>query len=283
MANITAQEVNKLRQVTGSGMMDCKNALVEAEGDFEKAIDILRKKGQKVAAKRSDRDANEGVVIAKTNSDNTFGVAILLSSETDFVAKNEGFVSFANQLTDIALKNQPHDLATLLAIPMEDGRPISEHVTDMIGKIGEKIELAAYEFVEAPVVAAYNHLGNKLATLVGLNKNVSSAAYEHAKDTAMQVAAMNPIAINKEMVDPQLLEREKEIAIDQIKQDPKNASKPVEMLEKIAQGKLDKFLKENTLLNQEFIKDGSITVAEYLKKLDNDLTVVEFKRVMIGG
>ncbi|MDR0364800.1 MAG: translation elongation factor Ts [Bacteroidales bacterium] len=283
MANITAQEVNKLRQTTGSGMMDCKNALVEAEGDFEKAIDILRKKGQKVAAKRSDREANQGVVIAKTNTDNTFGVVILLSSETDFVAKNEEFVTFANNVADLALQHKPHDSATLLALPMEDGRTVNEHVTDLVGKIGEKIEVAAYEFIEAPIVAAYNHLGNKLATLVGLNKKVSEETYENAKNVAMQAAAMNPIALNKETVDEKILEREMEIALEQMKQDPKNANKPTEILEKIAQGKMDKFLKETTLLNQEYIKDSSITVAEYLKKSDKDLTAVDFKRVMIGA
>jgi elongation factor Ts len=282
MANITAQEVNKLRQITGSGMMDCKNALVEAEGDFEKAIDILRKKGQKIAAKRSDRVANQGAVIAKTNADNTFGVVVLLSSETDFVAKNEDFIASATTFANLALSQKPHDLESLLALPMEDGRNVNDHVTDMVGKICEKIELAAYEFIEAPVVAGYIHLGNKLGTLVGLNKTIPNAP-EYAKDLAMQVAAMNPVAINKETVDPALISREMEIAIDQIKEDPKMATKPTEMLEKIAQGKIDKFLKENTLLNQEFIKDGSLTVAEYLQKFDKDLTVIDFKRVMIGG
>ena len=282
MANITAQDVNKLRQVTGSGMMDCKNALVEAEGDFEKAIDILRKKGQKIAAKRSDREANQGVVIAKTTADNSFGVVVLLSSETDFVAKNEEFVAFAKKISDLALAKKPHDLQTLLALAMEDGRNVNEHITDMIGKIGEKIELAAYEFIEAPVVSAYIHLGNKLGTLVGLNKTIPNAP-EYAKDLAMQVAAMNPVAINKETIELALINREREIAIDQIKQDPKYATKPAEMLEKIAQGKIEKFIKENTLLNQEFIKDGSITVADYLQKFDKDLTAIDFKRVMIGA
>ena len=282
MANITAQDVNKLRHVTGSGMMDCKNALVEAEGDFEKAIDILRKKGQKIAAKRSDREANQGVVIAKTTADNSFGVVILLSCETDFVAKNEEFVAFATKISSIALAEKPHDVEILLTLAMEDGRNIGDHITDMVGKIGEKIELAAYEFIEAPVVSAYIHLGNKLGTLVGLNKTLPNAS-ECAKDLAMQVAAMNPIAISKETVDPALMVREMDIAVDQIKQDPKNANKPAEMLEKIAQGKVEKFLKENTLLNQEFIKDGSMTVADYLKKFDKDLTAIDFKRVMIGG
>jgi len=282
MANITAQDVNKLRQVTGSGMMDCKNALVEAEGDFEKAIDILRKKGQKIAAKRSDREANQGVVIAKTAENHAFGVVILLSSETDFVAKNEEFVSFATRIADLALAKKPDDLETLLSLLMEDGRNVGDHVTDMVGKIGEKIELAAYEFIEAPVVAAYIHLGNKLGTLVGLNKSLPNA-HEYAKDLAMQAAAMNPVAISKETVDPALISREMEIAVDQIKQDPKFATKPAEMLEKIAQGKIEKFIKENTLLNQEFIKDGSLTVAEYLQKFDKDLTAIDFKRVMIGA
>ena len=282
MANITAQDVNKLRQITGSGMMDCKNALVEAEGDFDKAIDILRKKGQKIAAKRSDRDANQGVVIAKTTADNSFGVVILLSSETDFVAKNEEFVAFATKISDLALAKKPHDMQTLLALAMEDGRNMQEHITDMIGKIGEKIELAAYEFIEAPIVSAYIHLGNKLGTLVGLNKNMPNAP-EYAKDLAMQVAAMNPIAVNKETIDPALISKEMEIAVDQIRQDPKFATKPTEMLEKIAQGKIEKFIKENTLLNQEFIKDGSITVDEYLKKHDKDLTAIDFKRVKIGA
>ncbi|MCL2510608.1 MAG: translation elongation factor Ts [Bacteroidales bacterium] len=282
MANITAQDVNKLRHTTGSGMMDCKNALVEAEGDFEKAIDILRKKGQKIAAKRSDREANQGVVIAKTTADNSFGVVVLLSCETDFVAKNEEFVNFATKITGIALTQKPHDVETLLALAMEDGRSICDNITDMIGKIGEKIELAAYEFIEAPVVSAYIHLGNKLGTLVGLNKSLPNAP-ECAKDLAMQVAAMNPIAINRETIDPALITREMEIAIDLVKQDPKNSNKSAEMRERIAQGKIEKFIKENTLLNQEFIKDGNVTVGEYLKKFDSELAAIDFKRVMIGA
>ncbi|MDD4847576.1 MAG: translation elongation factor Ts [Bacteroidales bacterium] len=281
MATITAQEVNKLRQITGAGMMDCKNALVEAEGNIDAAIDILRKKGQKVAAKRADREANQGAVIAKANADHTFGAVVLLSCETDFVAKNADFVAFTHKLVDVALANHPTSIETLLALPME-GRTVNDHVTDQVGKIGEKIEIAAYECIEAPVVASYIHTGNKLATLVGLNKTAPQAE-EFGHDVAMQVAAMNPVAVDAENVPEDIVKREFDVAVETTKTDPKNARKSQEMIEKIAQGKMAKFYKENTLLSQEFIKNNKLTVGAYLKEADKDLTVTSFKRVQIGA
>lgn len=281
MATITAQEVNKLRQITGAGMMDCKNALVESQGNIDGAIDILRKKGQKVAAKRADREANQGAAIAKTDANHTFGAVVLLSCETDFVAKNADFVAFTNKLVDLAIANRINSLEALLALPLE-GRTVADHITDQVGKIGEKIEVAAYDFVDAPVVSSYIHTGNKLATLVGLNK-LASNAEEFGHDVAMQVAAMNPVAIDASSVSDEIVNRELAVAIETTKTDPKNARKSDEMIEKIAQGKMVKFYKENTLLSQEFIKNSKITVGDYLKQADKDLTVTSFKRIQIGA
>lgn len=273
--SITAAEVNKLRQITGAGMMDCKKALVESNGDFEKAIDFLRKKGQKVAANRSDREAKEGFVFAKTNGNGSNGVVFVLSCETDFVAKNEEFQGFAKSVADFALENKIATEEQLLASEL-NGTKISDKLVDMIGKIGEKIEISRYSFLADAKVIAYNHPGNRLATLLAFNK-AEAGNGDVGKDVAMQVAAMNPVAIDKDFVSAEILERELEIARDQVRQE----GKPEDMVEKIAQGKLNKFFKENTLLNQDFIKDSKKTVAQYLKE-NGDIKVSAFSRVALG-
>ena len=275
MANITAAEVNKLRQQTGAGMMDCKNALVEADGDFEKAIDLLRKKGQKIAAKREGRDAKEGLVIAKTSSEGKKGVLIVLNCETDFVAKNEEFMQFTNSIIELAIEKNPASIDNLKALPL-NGTSVEEGITGLIGKIGEKIELSQYEVVESAKVVAYNHPGNRLATLVGLNNE--SVDDQIGKDIAMQVAAMNPVAIDKDDIDPEIVERELEIGKEQAKQE----CKPENIVEKIALGKLNKFYKENTLLDQNYIKDNKKTIRQFLSEEDKDLTVTSFKRFALG-
>ncbi|MDZ7743818.1 MAG: translation elongation factor Ts [Bacteroidota bacterium] len=277
MANITAAEVNKLRKQTGAGMMDCKQALQEAEGDFEKAVEVLRKKGQKVAAKRADREASEGYVTGKTNDEKTFGIAVLLSCETDFVAKSEDFVNFVNKVADIAIQKNVKSVNDLKTIEL-DGRTIGDHVTDLMGKIGEKIELAEYATIEAAYVTAYNHMGNKLATLLGLNKDDFEGADETGKELAMQVAAMNPVAVDKDDVDPKVIEKEKEIGMEQARQE----GKPEDILEKIAMGKVSRFLKDNTLLNQDFVRDTKKSVKQYLSEKDKDLKVTGFKRVSLS-
>ena len=269
---ITASDVNKLRTTTGAGMIDCKKALTEANGDFEAAIDLLRKKGQKVAANRSDRDAKEGKVIAKTNG--THGILISLNCETDFVAINEDFSKTAEAMATIALEKNPADHDALLALPFE-GMTISEKVLEMVGRIGEKIQLSKYEQISAAKVVAYNHPGNKLACIVGFNKEVSD---EVAKNVAMQVAAMAPVAVDKNDVDTTTLERELDIAREQVRAE----GKAEDMVEKIAQGKLNKFYKESTLLNQEFIKDNKKTIRQYLQDSDKELTVTGFKRIILG-
>jgi elongation factor Ts len=274
---ITAAEVNKLRQMTGAGMMDCKKALEEAGGDFDKAIDFLRKKGQKVANNRADREAKEGLVIAKVTADGKKGVLVVVNCETDFVAKNEDFTNFANTIANIALEKQPANVDSLKSLPYAgNGITIADKVLEYVGKIGEKIDVSKYEVVEAAKVIAYNHPGNKLATIVGFNK--ANPSDELAKDIAMQVAAMAPVAVDRGDVDAKTLERELEIAKEQIRQE----GKPEEMVEKIAQGKINKFYKESTLLNQEFIKDGKKTVSQYIKEADKDLTVTGFKRIALG-
>lgn len=275
MANITAAEVNKLRQHTGAGMMDCKNALVEADGDFEKAIDLLRKKGQKIAAKREGRDAKEGLVIAKTSSEGKKGVLIVLNCETDFVAKNEEFIQFTNSIIELAIEKNPASIDNLKALPL-NGTSVEEGITGLIGKIGEKIELSQYEIIESAKVVAYNHPGNRLATLVGLNNE--SVDDQIGKDIAMQVAAMNPVAIDKDDIDPEIVERELEIGKEQAKQE----GKPENIVEKIALGKLNKFYKENTLLNQNYIKDNKKTIRQFLSEADKDLMITSFKRFALG-
>ena len=271
---ITAAEVNKLRQSTGAGMMDCKKALVEAGGDFEKAIEILRKKGQKVAANRADRASTEGAAIAKVNANNTTGVAIVLGCETDFVGKNESFVSLANEFADLAFNY--NSLEDFLAADF-NGITVAEKLIEQTGVIGEKIEINAFEKIEAPYVGFYIHAGNKIATLVGLSANVSGSDVV-AKDVAMQVAAMNPIALNEESVDAAVIEKEIEIAKDLLRQE----GKPEAMLDNIAKGKLNRFFKDNTLVNQDFIKDSKQSVAQYVKSI-GDVKVVNYKRVALGA
>jgi elongation factor Ts len=272
---ISAADVNKLRTQTGAGMMDCKKALMEANGDFEKAVDYLRKKGQKVAANRADREAKEGYIIAKTNSDATKGYLIGLSCETDFVAKNADFVKFAEDLLDLAVANNPQSIDDLKALQMGENT-VTDKLFDFIGKIGEKIEITAYEVIEAPKVMIYIHPGNRVVSMVGLSSG--SAPVETGKDVAMQIAAMNPVAIDKHDVDSQTMEREIEIGKEQARAE----GKPEEMLEKIAQGKLNKFYKENTLLNQQFIKDDKLDIRQYLEKTEKGLTVKVFRRIQIG-
>ncbi|MEM9991133.1 MAG: translation elongation factor Ts [Bacteroidota bacterium] len=276
MAKITAADVKKLRDTTGAGMMDCKKALAEADGDFDKAIDYLRKKGQKLSAKRADRDAKEGAVIAKVSDDRTKGVVLKLSCETDFVAKNDNFVALANSFADAALNNFPENTEALLALSYDD-ITIGEKVTEQTGVIGEKLEIASYERLEATLVAPYIHMGNKAGVLVGLTV-ASDDAYDAGRDAAMQVAAMRPIAVDKDGVDATTIEKEIEIGMEQARQE----GKPEAMLEKIARGKLNKFFKERTLLNQQFVKDSKKSVQDYLKTVDSDLTITEFKHVELG-
>jgi len=274
---ITASDVNKLRQQTGAGMMDCKNALVEANGDFEAAVDILRKKGQKVAAKRGENEASEGLVFAQTSADNKVGVLLTLNCETDFVAKNDTYRNFVQSLVDIAMKNLPATSEELKGLKYDDKLTVEEKITEQVGVIGEKLDLSGYAVVKGDTVVAYNHPGNQLATLVALNKGGESVA-EAGRQVAMQVAAMNPIALNKDGVDARTIEREievgKELAIQE--------GKPADMAEKIAQGRLTKFFKENTLLSQEFIRDNKVTVEQFLDSTENGLTVTEFKRFSLS-
>lgn len=274
---ISASDVNKLRQQTGAGMMDCKKALIEANGDFEAAIDYLRKKGAKVAASRQDRDSNEGVVIAKTTADGKKGVIIELNCETDFVAKNADFIAFAEQIADIAVSQSPASLDALKQLEI-NGVKISDLLLDNTGKIGEKIDVSKYETIEAEKVVAYIHGNYRLGVLVGLSQAVEGAD-EAGKDVAMQIAAMNPVAIDKEDVDVRTIERELEIAKEQVRAE----GKPEEMVEKIAQGKLNKFYKESTLLNQEFVKDSSKNIRQFLDGVAKGLTVTVFKRVQLGA
>jgi elongation factor Ts len=274
---ISASDVKKLRDMTGAGMMDCKKALTEAEGDIDKAIEVLRKKGQKLSVKRADREANEGVVLAVISDDKKKGVIVRLSCETDFVAKNEDFVKLTQDFADIALKNMPESKDALLELPYKDGLTIGGKITEQVGVIGEKIDLSAYEKLEAEMIAPYIHMGNRAAVLVGLNKT-DEAYYEPGRDVAMQVAAMKPVALDKDGVDDSIIQKEIEIGMEQARQE----GKPEAMLEKIARGKLGKFFKENTLLNQQFVKDGKLSVSEFLASVDPDLTVTDFKHVALG-
>ena len=274
---ISAQEVNKLRQMTGAGMMDCKKALVEADGDFDKAIEILRKKGQKVSASRADRETNEGVVVVKTNEDSTVGVLVAFSCETDFVAKNEEFVALANDLATAAYEQRPADAEALKALKSGD-ITFQDRIVDMIGKIGEKMDVVAYEVMEGEVIVPYIHAGSKLGVLVSLKNTNGTDVVDAGKNVAMQIAAMNPVALDKDGVDSTVVEREIEIGKDQARQE----GKPEEMLEKIAMGKLNKFYKENTLLSQAFVKDNKQSISQYLDSVSKGLTVSEFKRISIG-
>ena len=274
---ITAADVNKLRQQTGAGMMDCKKALTEANGDFEAAIDYLRKKGAKVAASRQDRESNEGVVIAKTTADGKRGIIIEFNCETDFVAKNADFVAFADSIADLAIEKNPTSLEELLGLEL-NGEKLADSIISQTGKIGEKVGVSKYENVTGEKVIAYIHGNYRLGVLVALTANPASAD-EIGKDVAMQIAAMNPVAIDKGDVDSKTIERELEIAKDVIRAE----GKPEEMVEKIAAGKLNKFYKDSTLLNQEFVKDSSKTVAQFLNDVEKGLSVSAFKRVQLGA
>ena len=275
MTKISASDVGKLRRQTGSGMMDCKKALIEASGDFEQAVDILRKKGQKVAAKRADRQATEGVVIAKNNTDNNKAILISLNCETDFVAKNEDFIKIAHSILDKAVSENLASSEDLSSMLLDEGMTVAEKVLEQTGVIGEKIEISA-QVVEDTQVSSYVHAGNRLATIVGFNQTLD---HQVARDIAMQVAAMSPIAVDKDNVDQETVNRELEIAKDLARQE----GKPEQMLDKIAQGRLNKFFKENTLLNQAFIKDGKKSVAQYLQDHAKDLSVTCFKRVGLSS
>jgi elongation factor Ts len=270
---ITAGDINKLRQHTGAGIMDCRKALTESNGDFEAAIDYLRKKGQKVAALRGDREAKEGVVIAQTTTDNETGYIINVSCETDFVSKNAEYIAFAQSIMDAAIANNVKSVEALNKVKIGNTL-LADKVNEQVAKIGEKISVSKFERVDAPFVAAYIHGSYRMGVLVGLNKEAEDAG----KDVAMQIAAMNPIAVDADSVPAATIAREKEIAIEQVKAE----GKPPEMAEKIAMGKINKFFKESTLLAQPFVKDNNKSVAEYLKSLDPDLKIIEFKRVTLG-
>jgi elongation factor Ts len=275
MATISAADVAKLRRVTLAGMMDCKKALEEAEGNFDKAVEIIRKKGQAVANKRADREATEGVVLAKSTAKGDLGALIVLNSETDFVAKNSDFQGLANKIMDLALEKNPANLEALKALEL-DGTKVGDKVIEFVGIIGEKLELSYFEKIEAAHVQAYIHPGNRLATLVGFTKSgIDTQVY---KDVAMQVAAMNPVAVDKGDVPESVIAQEIEIGREQARRD----GKPEEMLDKIAQGKLAKFYKESTLLNQDFVKDNKMNISQYLKSIDKDLSVKAFKRFTLN-
>lgn len=274
---ITAQDINKLRQTTGAGMMDCRKALTETGGDFEAAIDWLRKQGQKVAAKRSDREAKEGVIIAATSSDNKIGYVVCISCETDFVSKNADFVAFAQGIADAAVANDCKTAEELSAATV-NGAKVADLINDKLASIGEKIGIARYERIEAPYVASYIHGAYRMGVLVAL----TSEAADAGKDVAMQIAAMNPLAVDADSIAPETIERERNIVIETMKADPKMEGKPDEMIAKIAEGKLNAFFKENTLMAQPFVKDGGKTVAEYLKTVGADLKVASFVRVALG-
>ncbi len=274
---ITAQEVNKLRQMTGAGMMDCKKALVEADGDFDKAIELLRKKGQKVSASRADRETSEGVVFTKTSEDGSKGVIVAFTCETDFVAKNEDFVSLGQEITDLAFDMGPADMEALKNLKSGD-LTLAEKIVEATGKIGEKLEIKAYEVVEGEKVVPYIHSNRKLGVLVALKNTNGSSVDEAGKDVAMQIAAMNPVAVDKDGVDQSIIDKEIEIGKEQALQE----GKPENIVEKIAQGKLQKFFKENTLLSQAFVKDHSQNISQYLDSVAKGLTVSGFKRVSIG-
>jgi len=275
MATISAADVAKLRRMTLAGMMDCKKALEESGGDFDKAIEIIRKKGQAVANKRADKEAAEGVVLSKVSVNGKLGAMIVLNSETDFVAKNNDFIALANKILNVAIAKNPSNLEDLKSQSMDGGK-VGDKVVEYIGIIGEKLELAFYDKVEAPYVQAYIHPGNRLATLVGFTK--AGLDIQVYKDIAMQVAAMNPVAVDKDDVAPALIAKEIEIGGEQALRD----GKPENMIEKIAQGKLDKFFKESTLLNQDFVKDNKMTIRQYLQSVDKELTVTSFKRITLN-
>lgn len=271
---VTIAEIQHLRKMTGAGMMDCKNALNEANGDFEKAMEIIRKKGQAIAAKREDREASEVCVLAKSEGD--FGAIVALQCETDFVAKNETFIALTQKILDAAIAHRPETLEQLLAVELPEGT-IAQLITDKIGATGEKMELGFYEHLNAPFVASYIHMGNKLATIAGFNK--AGVSEQVGKEIAMQIAAMNPVSVTPDAIPVEVKERELEIARDKARQ----AGKPEQLLDRIAEGALHKFYKEATLLQQEYVKDSKKTVEQYLKENDKELTVTAFKRVSLNA
>ncbi|HPH31403.1 MAG TPA: translation elongation factor Ts [Chitinophagaceae bacterium] len=273
---ISAQDINKLRQATGAGMMDCRKALTETNGDFEAAIDWLRKQGQKVAAKRSDREAKEGVVIAQTTADHKTGIVVCVSCETDFVSKNADFVAFGKSIADAAIANNVNNLEELMAVKIGE-LTVAGLVDEKLATIGEKIGVTKFQRVDAPYVASYIHGAYRIGVLVGLNKEAADAG----KDVAMQIAALNPVAVDASSVPADVIAREKDIVMELMKQDPKMAGKPEEMLAKIAEGKMGVFFKEQTLTAQAFVKDSSKSVGDYLKE-SGDVVVTEFKRVALG-
>ena len=263
--------------MTGAGMMDCKNALVETQGDFEAAVDYLRKKGAKIAAKRADREATEGCVIAMVNESRSAGVIVLLACETDFVAKNEAFVELAKSIATLAMDNKPADLDALKALSL-NGVAVADRLLDEVAKIGEKIDVTKYELVEGSNVVSYIHGSNRMGVLVEMNNAATDANMVAGKDVAMQIAAMNPVAVNRDSVDANTIERELEIGREQARAE----GKPEAMIDRIASGKLEKFFKESTLIAQDFVKDGSMTVEKYLSSVEPGLTVTRFKRVQLG-
>ena len=275
MASVTVQDINKLRKLTGVGMMDCKKALVESDGDFDKAIDYLREKGKKLAAKRADRAANEGCVLAQTSADETFAAVIMINCETDFVAQNEGFVSFTKSVLDAAVNAKAKTIEEVNALSV-NGTKVETLLVDQVAKIGEKITLSQYKAIEAEVTYAYTHPGNRMASVVGLNKKDFDKV---GKEMAMQVVSMRPISVDKNSVPQDVIEKEMEVYRVQIREE----GKPENMVEKIAEGKLNKFFKESTLMPQEFILESKMSVEEYLKKQDKDLTVVSFARSELGA
>jgi elongation factor Ts len=274
--SISAQDVNKLRKMTGAGMMDCKTALAEANGDFDKAIEILRKKGQKVSASRSEKEANEGIILIKTNSEQTVGVIVSLNCETDFVAKNEEFQSLGKQITEIAFETKPSSIEALKEQKV-GSLTIADKLLELVGKIGEKIEIGACERLEGEKVVPYIHAGSRLGVLVALKGTQGKDVAETGKDVAMQIAAMNPVAVDKDNVDASIIERELEIGREQARAE----GKPESMLDKIAEGKLNKFYKESTLLNQAFVKDNTMSISKYLDSVVPGMTVTAFKRVSV--
>lgn len=274
---ITASDVNKLRTITGAGMMDCKNALVEANGDFDEAITILRKKGQKVAAKRADNTTSEGIILTHINAAGNNGILLAFACETEPVSKTEDFRNLAAAILDVAVAHNPATTEALLALNMPQGHTVNDTITELIGKIGEKLVIAAYINMSAEQIVSYIHSNQKLAVLVALNQN-SDIAVNAGKDVAMQIAAMNPVAVDKDDVDPTVVEKEIEIGKEQARQE----GKPENILEKIALGRLNKFYQENTLLNQQFVKDNSLTIAQMLDKESKGLTVKQFKRISLS-
>lgn len=276
--NITSADIAKLRKITGAGMMDCKEALNAANGDFNEAIDYLRKKGQKISAKRADKEASEGIILAKTSKDHTYGIVIELNCETDFVAKNEAFIAFGNQIAEKVLEAKPGTIDDLLSLTI-NGLKVSELLEEQMGKIGEKIQISSYKSIAGTLVVPYTHLGNKIGVLVSLSESGDDNMFLIAKDVAMQIAAMNPIAVDEDSIPKEVIAHEMEIAKEQVKTE----GKPDHIAEKIAQGKVNKFIKESTLLSQDFVKDSSKTVFEVLNNVKKGLTVSEFTRISIGN